>query len=105
MGKENDMRLYGLRDKETKNLMACVARANNTDNYCNDVSYWLEEYSTGCALWLVSSKKKAEYVRDHNTKWYIADYDTPTHGWDGARDLEVVEFELTEVTREERVEK
>ena len=91
------MRLYGLRDKKTKTLMAYDSWPNKGRENSVPVTYALEDYKPGVNLpWLVNSTYTAEYVRDHNVARHLADYNLPCHG-NKKRNLEVVEFELTEV--------
>ncbi len=73
---------YGLM-KDGK-LLSFYSNSNQGSDCCNERSYSLTESSNSedklfdmNNYWLVDDEITAEYVRNHSTEWYNADYETP----------------------------
>jgi len=87
---------YGLRLKNTGELLGVSASSNEGSDCCVDTAYTL---STGCDnQWLVEDKLQAAYVRMFSTEWYNADYDTPINPY------KPEEVEVVKVTMNIKVE-
>jgi hypothetical protein len=82
---------YGLRIKETGEILKAVAALNEDCDFCVDISYTIRP---GMGIeWMVDAPTDAEYVRNNSTEWYNASYNTPDHGFK-PDDLEVIRIEL-----------
>jgi hypothetical protein len=77
---------FGLRHKKTDKVLG-VYRNPNSGDAC-DIQHILD--GTEDEMWLVDEAINAEWVRHNSTRWYNANYETPTHYFD-PNDTEVVE--------------
>ena len=68
---------YGLRHKESGKLLCVHTISNGGGSDCIDISHSLSV--SGDRVWYVDAAFIAEYVRNHSTEWYNADYESPTH--------------------------
>ena len=84
------MKMYGLKFKEADGLLGFYASANPEDSESTAVSYELAAVGEG--IWIVPSKKAAEFVAKNDTPWFNADYSTPMNDYVGK--VEVVEVEI-----------
>ena len=89
---------YGLRHKIKKTLLKVQATSNESASLCVSVAYELVDWSDN-PMWLVESPEHAEFVKQHRTPWYNADYDTPINNYD-PDELQVVKV-TTEIEEEE----
>jgi hypothetical protein len=84
------MKLFGLKNKKTGELMRVTATANEGD-FCVSIEHSLDTYS-GNPLWLVESREIAEQASKIDMAWYNASYECPANAFVGK--LEVVEISL-----------
>jgi len=89
---------YGLRYKKKGILLKVQATSNEGRTECVSISHSLVDWTENPA-WLVDSPEHAEFVRQYDTPWYNAEYDTPINNYD-ANELEVVKV-VTEIEEEE----
>lgn len=79
---------YGLKYKKTGKAVGFFTRSNENGYACCETQFVLDEDSK--EIWLVDDPRLAEWVRFNSTKWYNAQYESPTHYFQ-PEDLEVVE--------------
>ena len=89
------MTKYGLRLKETGEILGYTVASNDGADFCTDVGYSLSKWEDN--EWLVDDALTAEYVRNFPAEWYNSDYETPSH------DFEPDELEVVEVVIERKV--
>jgi hypothetical protein len=84
------MKLFGLKNKKTGELMRVYVSANEGD-FCTSIEHRLDT-SDYNPLWLVVDRKIAELAAINDTGWYNAGFETPSNAFVGQ--LEVVEISL-----------
>lgn len=81
---------YGLRNKKTGELLSFETASNHGD-FCVDVCFTLSEFGE---VWLVDDYETARKVYNSSTKWYNADFNSPTY-YLKMSEYEIVKVELT----------
>ena len=97
--------MYGLKHKESGNLIKFFTTSNRGGDFCVDYSYNLvEDNDNGDlgSLWLVNDPLIAEYVRNFSTKWYNAGMESPYHNFK-PEELEVVKVVIETSTIEVKI--
>jgi hypothetical protein len=90
------MKLYGLKDTNTGQLLGVNSYSTADGEFCGDVAFVFTRYFEGDIPWLIESRDKAEYARTHDTQWYNAGYSTPQHfGGMKADDYEIFEVNIS----------
>jgi hypothetical protein len=79
---------YGLRHKESGEILGHSTASNDGMDFCGDVSVSLTRYSDD-GYWLVDTIENAEYVRHNSTEWYNAGFSTPNHDYE-PDELEII---------------
>lgn len=81
---------YGIREKSSNSfsLYGVDTSANNGD-FCESVEYSLSSSSDN--IWLMDSYEQVEYVIKNPSKWYNANYYTPSH------DIIIDEVEIVKI--------
>jgi len=69
---------------------------SNEEDFRISTIYYLEASSD--QTWYVDTPEHAEYVRQNNTEWFNADYETPSHRF-SPDELEVVRVENTHIEK------
>lgn len=82
---------YGLRLKDTKQILGLEWESNGDSEDCSAYTVRLTEHSE--REWMVKDKYTAEYVRNNSTPWYNSDETTPLHDYKPEQ-LEVIEVEI-----------
>ena len=89
----NDLKIikYGLIHKETNKILTYSSTNNDGVEFSVSDSYELStfEYDN---IWMVDEKKIAEKAKKP-TKWYNADYESPSHEFND-KELKVVKIKL-----------
>ena len=89
--------MYGLRYKTTKELVRVRTDSNCGGEFCCDEQHILTcERNDDYEVWEVEHIQHAEWVRQFNTEWYNAGYETPSHSFK-ADELEIIDFQTEEV--------
>lgn len=78
---------YGLFHIPTNKLIGYHTDSNADGEFCVETQYILSKYEDN--VWLVDDEVTASWVRTHSTKWYNADFETPSHDFD-PNELKVV---------------
>ena len=82
---------FGLWHKKEKKLLKFSVSSTEGADFCGETATKLDLF--GDKDWLVDSSINAEYVRNFSTRWYNADYETPTNNFD-SNELIVVEVRV-----------
>jgi hypothetical protein len=81
------MKEYRLRHIKSNEMLGFYTDSNEGGDFCYDVQYILDTGRDN--FWSVDTPEHAEWVRLNSTRWYNADYSTPTHYYK-PEELEVV---------------
>lgn len=79
---------YGIREKSSGLIYGVDTSANNGD-FCESVEYSLSSSSDN--VWLMDSYGQVDYVIKNPSKWYNANYYTPSH------DIIIDEVEIVKI--------
>lgn len=80
---------YAIANKVTGELLTYHTSSNEDGDFCVEIQYILSE-SKYKPTWYHHTLKGALYVLSHDTAWYNADEDTPSHGVDISPDTHKV---------------
>ena len=81
---------FALRHEESGKLLGVSTHVNAGD-FCTDVCHTLRHSNE--KTWHANSPEHAEWVRNNQTPWYNANYETPSHEY-AAEELSVVKLEV-----------
>ena len=95
------MKEYRLRHKKTNEYLKVRTESNSEGDFCCEDQHILETDKYNNRVWIAKSPEHAEWVRHNSTRWYNADYETPSHDFK-ADELEVMSVDIT--IAEERIE-
>ena len=79
---------YGIREKFS-GLIYGVETYRNDGDFCEDIQYFLSAHSDN--VWLMESYGQVDYVIKNPSKWYNANYYTPSH------DIIIDEVEIVKI--------
>lgn len=89
------MKVYALREIETKRYLSIKTYSNEGEEYCNECTVKLKA-DTSLTPWSTTNLTLVQYVRDISTPWYNSCVETPNHGYK-PEELEIVELGSEEV--------
>lgn len=89
------MKLYGIRDKETKKVLGvdCITNDPESESVSIQFIFYEGQYAE-IPVWLVRRREEAEKALENNTPWYNADYEKPGHGSIDMSKMEVFEVRI-----------
>jgi hypothetical protein len=90
---------YRLRHIESGKFITVEESSNDGADFCYDVQYILSKYQD-YPIYVADSAEHAEWVRNNNTPWFNATYDSPTNDFK-AKELEVVAVKMIVDSEEE----
>lgn len=92
---------FTLRHKESGELVKYYTNSNKDGDFCCETQYCIcvDEHSKD--VWYAETPEEAEWVRLNSTRWYNANYETPTH----SRSFEPEDFEVVSLEVKTVIEK